>query len=107
LKIFAPIAFFSAFLNNTPIVVMFAPIIRKWAIEHKISPSKYLLPLSYAAILGGMCTLIGTSTNLIVNGLMMDHDMKSMTMFEIAAVGIPCAFSIFLMKTIVRIKNVI
>ena len=91
LKIFAPVALFSAFLNNTPIVVMFAPIIRKWAIEHKISPSKYLLPLSYAAILGGMCTLIGTSTNLIVNGLMMNHGMPSMSMFEIAKVGIPCA----------------
>jgi len=91
LRIIAPISFFSAFLNNTPIVVMFAPLIRQWAIEHKISPSKYLLPLSYAAILGGMCTLIGTSTTLIVNGLMIDHEMQSMSMFEIAKVGIPCA----------------
>lgn len=91
LKIFAPIALFSAFLNNTPIVVMFVPIIRRWAIDHKLSPSKYLLPLSYAAILGGACTLIGTSTNLIVNGLMMDHRMPSMSMFEISKVGVPCA----------------
>ena len=91
LRILAPISLFSAFLNNTPIVVMFAPLIRKWAIEHKISPSKYLLPLSYAAILGGMCTLIGTSTTLIVNGLMMDHDMQSLSMFEISKVGLPCA----------------
>jgi di/tricarboxylate transporter len=91
LKLIAPISLFSAFLNNTPIVVMFAPLVRRWAIEHKLSPSKYLLPLSYAAILGGMCTLIGTSTTLIVNGLMMDHDMQSMSMFEIAKVGLPCA----------------
>ena len=91
LRILAPISFFSAFLNNTPIVVMFAPLVRRWAIEHKISPSKYLLPLSYAAILGGMCTLIGTSTTLIVNGLMVDHDMPSMSMFEISKVGLPCA----------------
>ena len=91
LKLIAPISLFSAFLNNTPIVVMFAPLVRKWAIEHKISPSKFLLPLSYAAILGGMCTLIGTSTTLIVNGLMMDHDMPSMSMFEISKVGLPCA----------------
>ena len=91
LKLIAPISLFSAFLNNTPIVVMFAPLVRKWAIEHKISPSKFLLPLSYAAILGGMCTLIGTSTTLIVNGLMMDHGMKSMSMFEISKVGLPCA----------------
>jgi di/tricarboxylate transporter len=70
---------------------MFAPLVRKWAIEHKISPSKFLLPLSYAAILGGMCTLIGTSTTLIVNGLMMDHGMPSMSMFEISKVGLPCA----------------
>jgi di/tricarboxylate transporter len=91
LKLIAPISLFSAFLNNTPIVVMFAPLVRKWAIEHKISPSKFLLPLSYAAILGGMCTLIGTSTTLIVNGLMMDHGMPSMSMFEISKVGLPCA----------------
>ena len=91
LKLIAPISLFSAFLNNTPIVVMFAPLVRKWAIEHNISPSKFLLPLSYAAILGGMCTLIGTSTTLIVNGLMMDHNMPSMSMFEISKVGLPCA----------------
>ncbi len=91
LRIIAPISLFSAFLNNTPVVVMFTPLIRQWAIAHKISPSKYLLPLSYAAILGGMCTLIGTSTTLIVNGLMMDHGMQSMSMFEISKVGIPCA----------------
>ena len=91
LRVIFPVSMLSGFLNNTPIVVMFSPIIRQWAIEHNISPSKFLIPLSYAAILGGMCTLIGTSTTLIVNGLMIDHNMTSMSMFEIAKVGIPCA----------------
>ena len=104
LKLIGPISFFSAFLNNTPIVVMFAPLVRKWAIEHKISPSKFLLPLSYAAILGGMCTLIGTSTTLIVNGLMMDHGMQSMSMFEISKVGFPCALIGLLYLKLIGIK---
>ncbi|MFC1591976.1 SLC13 family permease [Thermodesulfobacteriota bacterium] len=91
LRIVLPVSILSAFLNNTPIVVMFTPIIRQWAIDHKISPSKLMIPLSYAAILGGMCTLIGTSTTLIVNGLMIDREMPSMSMFEIAKVGLPCA----------------
>jgi di/tricarboxylate transporter len=90
LRIILPISVLSAFLNNTPIVVMFTSTVRQWAIEHNVSPSKLLIPLSYAAILGGMCTLIGTSTTLIVNGLMLDHNMPSMTMFEISKVGIPC-----------------
>lgn len=93
LGVIFPVSVLSAFLNNTPIVVMFAPTIRKWAIDNHISPSKYLIPLSYAAILGGMCTLIGTSTTLIVNGLMVQHDMPSMGMFEIAAVGVPCTIA--------------
>ncbi len=90
LRVILPVSFLSAFLNNTPIVVMFAPTIRQWAIDHNISPSKYLIPLSYASILGGMCTLIGTSTTLIVNGLMIDRDMPGMSMFEIAKAGVPC-----------------
>jgi di/tricarboxylate transporter len=59
----------SAFLNNTPIVAMFMPIVLDWCRRHRVSPSQLLIPLSYLAILGGTCTLIGTSTNLVVNGL--------------------------------------
>lgn len=62
----------SAFLNNTPIVVVFIPIIKQWAKKAGLPLKKFLIPLSYAAILGGICTLIGTSTNLVVHGMMLD-----------------------------------
>lgn len=81
----------SAFLNNTPIVAMFLPISLDWCRRHQISPSKVLIPLSYLAILGGTCTLIGTSTNLVVNGLMIQHGMPEMGLFEIGKVGLPYA----------------
>ena len=88
-RLLVPIAAFSAFLNNTPIVVTFTPIIRKWASEHNISPSKFLIPLSYAAILGGTITLMGTSTNLVVHGLLLDTDSQGFSFFQLAWVGIP------------------
>jgi di/tricarboxylate transporter len=81
----------SAFLNNTPIVAMFMPIVMDWCRRNQISPSKLLIPLSYLAIFGGTCTLIGTSTNLVVNGLMIDKDMPGMSLFELAWIGLPCA----------------
>jgi len=93
LKMMAPVSAMSAFLNNTPIVAMFTPTIRDWAIRNKLSPSKFLIPLSYASIFGGICTLIGTSTNLVVNGLMQQSFQQSLGMFELAWVGIPCAFA--------------
>jgi di/tricarboxylate transporter len=86
-----PIQAASAFLNNTPLVAMFIPTIRDWALRHRISPSKFMMPLSYAAIFGGVCTLIGTSTNLVVNGLYQQSCNRSLEMFELAWVGIPCA----------------
>lgn len=90
----------SAFLNNTPIVAMFIPIISNWCKKNSISPSRLLLPLSYLSILGGTCTLIGTSTNLVVNGLMIDAvkanpDLEGalhpMGFFELGYVGLPYA----------------
>ncbi len=87
-----PIAVMSALLNNTPIVAMFLPVVNDWCRRAKLSPSKLFMPLSYAAILGGMCTLIGTSTNLVVNGMLLDDpDTRGMGLFEIGAVGLPCA----------------
>lgn len=59
----------SAFLNNTPIVALLMPYVYQWAKKNKVSPGKFLLPLSYAAMIGGMITVIGTSTNLVLNGL--------------------------------------
>ncbi|MEB3103757.1 SLC13 family permease [Ferviditalea candida] len=86
-----PVTAISAFMNNTPIVVMLMSDIKKWSRDHHISPSKLLLPLSYAAIFGGMITLIGTATNLVVHGLMLDYGMRGMSMFQLSAVGIPAA----------------
>jgi di/tricarboxylate transporter len=111
----------SAFMNNTPLVAMFMPVISSWCKSHRVSPSRLLLPLSYMAILGGTCTLIGTSTNLIVNGMMVEEaatleagarvlleeapqsleaaavlreragDFAGMSFFELGYVGIPYA----------------
>ncbi len=86
----------SAFLNNTPIVAMFVPVVLDWSRRHRVSPSKLLIPVSFLAILGGTCTLIGTSTNLIVNGLAIESGLPEMHLFEIAKVGIPYAFVGFL-----------
>lgn len=91
-RIMFPISFLSAFLNNTPIVIIFAPIIKKWAENLNLSAQKFLIPLSYATILGGVCTLIGTSTNLVVHGLMLDNGMTGFSMFELGMVGVPLAF---------------
>lgn len=82
------ISLFSAFLNNTPVVVIFAPMIKNWARKMHLPHTKFLIPLSYATILGGVCTLIGTSTNLVIDGLMQDAGMAGMSMFEVGKVGI-------------------
>jgi di/tricarboxylate transporter len=92
-RVMFPISFMSAFLNNTPIVIIFAPIVKKWAEELNLSSQKFLIPLSYATILGGVCTLIGTSTNLVVHGLMLDNGYAGFSMFELGLVGIPLAFT--------------
>ncbi|MDH6356564.1 SLC13 family permease [Parabacteroides sp. PF5-9] len=81
----------SAFLNNTPMVVIFAPIIKRWAEGVKLPPTKFLIPLTYAVSLGGICTLIGTSTNLVVNGMIMEAGYKGLSMFEIGKIGVPIA----------------
>lgn len=88
LSILPPVSCISAFLNNTPVVVIFAPIIKRWAERIKLPATKFLIPLSYATILGGMCSLIGTSTNLVVHGMILDSGHKGFTMFELGKVGI-------------------
>lgn len=82
------IAFISAFLNNTPVVVIFAPIIKRWAESVKLPATKFLIPLSYVTILGGICTLIGTSTNLVVHGMILEAGYEGFAMFELGKVGI-------------------
>ena len=86
-RIFFPVSILSAFLNNTPIVIIFAPIIKKWSEKYNLPISKFLIPLSYAAILGGTTTLIGTSTNLVIHGLMLEEGIQGFSMFEIGKVG--------------------
>ena len=91
-RLMLPVMGMSAFLNNTPVVAMLVPVVEEWCRRHHLSVSKLMLPLSYAAILGGCCTLIGTSTNLIIHGLVLEHtDLGPMGFFEIAALGVPVA----------------
>lgn len=85
------VALASAFINNTPVVVLFIPVMMSMGCRLGISPSRYLIPLSYASILGGTCTLIGTSTNIIVSDLSAQFGYASFGMFEIGKVGLPVA----------------
>ncbi|MGH8497064.1 MAG: SLC13 family permease [Gammaproteobacteria bacterium] len=91
-RMMLPVVTMSAFVNNTPVVASFIPAVLDWARKHRFSPSKFMIPLSYAAIFGGTCTLIGTSTNLIVNGLLLDTPgQRGLGFFELAWIGVPCA----------------
>jgi len=87
-RIMIPFTFMSAFLNNLPIVVNAAPILIRWSEMMNLSKKKFLIPLSYAAILGGMCTLIGTSSNLVVHGLMLDKGYAGFHLFELGKLGL-------------------
>lgn len=91
LRLLPPVAALSAFLNNTPIVAIFLPVIDDLCGKSKLSQSRLFLPLAYAASFGGLCTLIGTSTNLIVNDKIIEAHLPSLGMFELAWVGVPCA----------------
>jgi len=96
MRVMLPTAVLSAFMNNTPVVAMMLPVLSDWAKKLRLSVSHLMMPLSYAAILGGLCTLIGTSTTLVVNGLLMNEpasDGEGLGMFEIAWVGVPAAIA--------------
>lgn len=86
-----PLAAASAFLNNAPIVAMMTPVVMDWARRHSLAPSRFLIPLSYATILGSVTTMIGTSVNLTVAGLLLEAEMEPMGFFELAPVGVPIA----------------
>jgi di/tricarboxylate transporter len=83
------VAFVSAWINNTPVVVVFVPVVLNLARRMGLPASKFLIPVSYAAVLGGITTLIGTSTNLVVNGILVDRGIDGLGMFELAWVGVP------------------
>ena len=78
----------SAFMNNTPVVALMVPAIRDWAKKHRLSVSKLLMPMNAAVVLGGLCTLIGTSTNVVVSGLVEDKRGTPLGMFDITPLGL-------------------
>ena len=86
------VGFISAFINNTAVVAVFLPIIEGWGKKRKISLSKLLIPLSYAAILGGVITIIGTSTNILASGLSEKLGYGEFSIFLITPIGIPVFF---------------
>lgn len=88
LKLLPPVGVSSGFLNNTPIVLALTPVIKDWALKRGFSPSKFLIPLSYITIIGGTLTLIGTSTNLIIHGLLISDGKEGYSFFQLAPVGI-------------------
>ncbi|MFY9975166.1 MAG: SLC13 family permease, partial [Chromatiaceae bacterium] len=97
LRLMAPAAGLSAFLNNTPVVAIFIPAVQDWAKRNGLELSRLLIPLSYATIAGGLLTLIGTSTNLVVNGLYRERlGGPGLSFFEPAWVGIPITLMVLL-----------
>lgn len=99
-RVVLPVAALSAFVNNTPLVAVYLPLLQRLARRAGLAPSRLFLPLSYAAILGGLCTLIGTSTNIVVRGLMVAHNaahpevpVVPFGMFSTTPVGVPVALA--------------
>lgn len=90
-RVVVPTIASSAFLNNTPIVAMIAPAVASWAEQRDLPASRFLMPVSFAAILGGCITAIGTSTNLVVSGLLVEQGEAALGLFELAPVGLPLA----------------
>jgi di/tricarboxylate transporter len=97
-------SFFSAWMNNTAIVAILLPVTLGFARSKDIPASRLLMPLSYASILGGCCTLIGTSTNLLVNGALRDLKVEPMSMFELAPLGVPLAIAGIIYLTVLGPK---
>jgi len=99
-RVVVPAAAISAFVNNTPLVAVAMPLVSAFARRHGLAPSRLFLPLSYAAILGGVCTLVGTSTNVVVQGLMLAHNrlpgvtaVEPFQLFSLTPVGLPVAIT--------------
>ena len=91
LRVMAPVAALSAFINNTPLVAMSIPVVEDLARRTRIAPGKLFIPLAFAGSLGGVCTLIGTSTNLVVNEMWVASGRESFHLFDLAPIGIPVA----------------
>lgn len=95
-RMMLPVAGLSAFLNNTPVVAMMMPVVNDLSRKYNFSASKLFIPLSYASIVGGTCTLIGTSTNLVVYGMLDEPVRERIGLFSIAWIGLPVAVLVFL-----------
>ena len=89
-RLMLPVAALSSFLSNTTVVALFVGIVKMWSKKLNISPSKLLIPLSYAAGMGGVCTLIGTPPNLIISGMYAEHTGNAMNVFATTIPGIFC-----------------
>lgn len=88
-KMMFPVTTISAFMNNTPVVAMFMPAVNEWAKKNNIPVSKLMIPLSYAAVLSGACTLLSTATNLLVDGMLRQATGRGFSMFELTWIGVP------------------
>ena len=91
LRLIGASTFISVFLFNTPIVAAMIPIVIRWTKTIEVSPSQLLIPLSFGAIIGGTCTLIGTSTNLVISGLLKDNYSIELNLFGVTPYGVPVA----------------
>lgn len=97
LRLMLPVMGLSAVLNNTPVVAVFVPAVQEWAKQNRLVLSKLLIPLSFASIAGGACTLIGSSTNLVVNGLLIEQDSDSgLAIFDLIWIGLPVVLCVLL-----------
>ena len=95
LRFYPVVSAISAFFNNTPVVVIFAPMIKNWARKMHLPPTKFLIPLSYATVIGGICTLIGTTTNLVLHGMLLqEHKDEVKALAEGGGEGILLRFGI-------------
>lgn len=88
IRMMSQTALFSSFINNTPIVTLMTPYVIDWGKKNNIAPSKLLIPLSYATIMGGMITIIGTSTTLVLNGFMEEYQIPIMKATDLLIVGL-------------------
>jgi di/tricarboxylate transporter len=100
-RLIFPITGLSAFLNNTTLVAMTVPAVLELCRQRNLAPSRFLIPISYAAILGGVITAIGTSTNLTVSGLLHESGMRPLSLFELTPVGLPIALAGALLMTLI------
>ena len=87
-RMMTQVALFSSFINNTPIVALMTPYVFRWGRMNRVSPSRLLIPLSYATIMGGMITLVGTSTTLVLNGFMTQRGVGGISSWSLLCIGV-------------------